>query len=491
MSLSDKFLWGGAVAANQCEGAWNVDGKGPSTADVVTGGSKTTPRLLTCRFPDGSESTLTYDALNNLPEGVELCAIDDYWYPSHDAIDFYHHYKEDIALFAEMGFKCFRMSIAWSRIFPNGDETEPNEMGLKFYDNVFDELLKYGIEPMVTISHYETPIGLTKKWNSWADRRTIDCYLRYCETIFNRYKNKVKYWLTFNEINCMEFASFFAGGVIASDKQTIMQSIHHQFVASAKAVLLAKKINPDMKVGCMLAYMLTYPYSCNPNDVLKTWQQSSNNLFFTDVQCRGYYPAYKLKEFERESIVIKKEKEDDEILKAGTVDFIAFSYYMSLVAKDVSNDEEMVSGNLMGGIKNPYLQESEWGWQIDPIGLRIGLNYLYDRYQLPLMIVENGLGASDYINQDGQINDDYRIDYLRKHIQAMKEAVEIDGVDLMGYTPWGCIDLVSASTGEMHKRYGFVYVDYQDDGTGQGDRSKKDSFDWYKKVISSNGEDLD
>ena len=241
----------------------------------------------------------------------------------------------------------------------------------------------------------------------------------------------------------------------------------------------------------MLAYMLTYPYSCNPNDVLKTWQQSSNNLFFTDVQCRGYYPAYKLKEFERESIVIKKEKEDDEILKAGTVDFIAFSYYMSLVAKDVSNDEEMVSGNLMGGIKNPYLQESEWGWQIDPIGLRIGLNYLYDRYQLPLMIVENGLGASDYINQDGQINDDYRIDYLRKHIQAMKEAVEIDGVDLMGYTPWGCIDLISASTGEMKKRYGFIYVDKHDDGSGDYSRKKKKSFYWYKKVIESNGENLD
>ena len=491
MAFSKDFLWGGATAANQFEGGWNKGGKGLSTDDVITNGTHTSPRLVTYKLQDGTTGGVPMFNIKDIPEGAELCCLDDKLYPNHDGIDFYSNYKEDIALFAKMGFKCFRLSIAWSRIFPLGYEETPNEEGLKFYDNVFDELLKYGIEPVVTISHYETPLGLTKKWNSWADRRTVDCYVRYCETIFNRYKDKVKYWMTFNEINCIELGSYMAG-VIARDKQTTMQAAHHQFVASAKAVILGHKINPEFKIGCMLAYMLNYPYSCNPDDVLVAWQKSSGNYFYTDVQCRGYYPSYKLKEFEREGINIKMEDGDKEILKEGKVDYLAFSYYMSLtVSANPKDGTKKSSGNLMGGLKNPYLEESDWGWAIDPTGMRVALNYLYDRYQIPLFIVENGLGAFDEIEEDGSINDDYRIDYLRKHIKAMDDAINIDGVDLMGYTPWGCIDLVSASTGEMAKRYGFIYVDKYDDGTGDYSRKEKKSFNWYKKVIASNGTDLD
>ena len=465
MALRKDFLWGGATAANQCEGAWNLDGKGPSCSDMCTGGSQKVSKRIT----------------RVIEKGI--------FYPSHEAIDFYHRYKEDIALFAEMGFKVFRFSIAWTRIFPTGMEKEPNEAGLKFYENVIDECLKYNIEPLITISHYETPLGLTKKWNSWADRRTIDCYVRYCETIFNRYKNKVKYWMTFNEINCIELGSYMAGGVIARDKQTTMQAAHHQFVASAKAVILGHKINPEFKIGCMLAYMLNYPYSCNPDDVFLAWQKSSSNYFYTDVQCRGYYPSYKLKEFEREGINIKMEDGDKEILREGKVDYLAFSYYMSLtVSANPEDGTKKSSGNLMGGIKNPYLEESDWGWAIDPTGMRVALNYLYDRYQIPLFIVENGLGAFDKVEEDGSINDDYRIDYLRKHIEQAKLAIT-DGVELLGYCPWSAIDLISTHQG-FKKRYGFIYVNRDEFDLKDLRRIRKKSFFWYKNVIKSNGEEI-
>ena len=469
------FLWGGATAANQFEGAWNVDGKGVSSTDVTTSGTRTTPRMVTYTLPDGTHKAEPMFGGLDVPKGTKFEPLEGYMYPNHDGIDFYHHYKEDIALFAEMGFKCFRLSIAWTRIFPNGgvDGEEPNEAGLAFYDKVFDECIKYGIEPVVTISHYETPIALTHAWNSWADRRTIDCFVKYCDVIFNRYKTKVKYWMTFNEINCIGMAGWMAAGIATKDKAVLMQAAHHQFVASAKAVILGHEINPDFKIGCMLAYSLVYPYSCNPQDVLEAWKSLSNNYFYTDVQCRGYYPAYKLKEFEREGINIVMEAGDEELLRKGKVDYLAFSYYMSNVASTDPELTEKVSGNLFGGIKNPYLKASDWGWQIDPVGLRIGLNYLYDRYQIPLFIVENGLGAFDKVEEDGSINDDYRIDYLRDHISEMEKAVNEDGVDLMGYTPWGCIDLVSASTGEMAKRYGFIYVDKQDDGTGTYARRRR------------------
>lgn len=474
MKMKSDFLWGGATAANQCEGGWNKDGKGPSTADMMTGGTHTTSRRCTPVLEEGT------------------------YYPSHEAIDFYGHYKEDIKMFGEMGFKTFRMSINWSRIFPNGDDLEPNEEGLKFYDNVFDELKKYNIEPLVTISHYETPYGLTKKYNGWASREVIDCYTRYCETIFNRYKNKVKYWLTFNEINCLTFpqGGFMAAGILGEDGSVVVsnqvrfQALHHQFLASAKAVKLGHSINPDFKIGCMIAYMCHYPHTCNPEDILLTQQTDQmRNMFCSDIQVRGYYPGYAKRYFEENGVEIKMEAEDEAILREGCVDFYSFSYYMSLVSSSKPQGEES-GGNLTGGVKNPYLEASDWGWQIDPKGLRYTLNHIYDRYQIPLMIVENGLGAVDVVEEDGSINDDYRIDYLRKHIIQMEESIK-DGVDLMGYTMWGCIDLISAGTGEMKKRYGFIYVDKDNEGNGTLERRKKKSFDWYKKVIATNGEDLE
>ncbi|MBA9087938.1 6-phospho-beta-glucosidase [Fontibacillus solani] len=479
--MKKGFLWGGATAANQVEGAWNKDGKGPSTADMMTGGTHTQRRRITPILEEGT------------------------YYPSHEAIDFYSHYKKDIKLFAEMGFKTFRMSMNWSRIFPNGDDASPNEAGLKFYDDVFDELKKYNIEPFVTISHYETPFGLTKKYNGWVSREVIDCYVRYCETIFNRYKDKVQYWLTFNEINVLTLpGTLFSGaGALADGMESIdfsseendnaqmrFQALHHQFVASAKAVKLGHSINPDFKIGCMIAYMCNYPHTCNPDDMLLTQQTTQiNNKFCSDIQVRGYYPGYGKRYLEDNGIEIKMLPEDEEILKEGTVDFYSFSYYMSLLVSSQPQGDT-VGGNLMGGIKNPYLETTEWGWQVDPKGLRYTLNEVYDRYQIPVMIVENGLGAVDKVEEDGSIQDDYRIDYLRDHIIQMKEAIK-DGVDLMGYTSWGCIDLVSVSSGEMKKRYGFIYVDKDNDGNGTLERKPKKSFNWYKKVIETNGENLE
>ncbi|MDO5813577.1 MAG: glycoside hydrolase family 1 protein [Bacillota bacterium] len=482
-SFPKDFLWGGATAANQCEGAYNVGGKGLSIMDVATGGTKSTPRYVTLKNKEGNKEKVPMFDFHDL-NGGQLEVFNDEFYPNHEAIDFYHHYKEDIKLFAEMGFKCFRMSIAWTRIFPNGNDEEPNEEGLKFYDNVFDELLKYNIQPVVTISHYETPLNLTHEWNSWVDRRNVDCYVKYCKVLFERYKDKVKYWMTFNEINGIEFSPYLEAGVISNNKQEVMQAVHHQFVASAKAVTLCHEIIPDAMIGMMIAYAPIYPYSCNPDDIIMAKIDMRSINFYCDVMCRGYYPSYKLKEFEREGIVIHKEKGDDDILRLGTVDYIGFSYYQSGTVG--TQELESSSGNMMSGLKNPYLKESEWGWPIDAMGLRISLNNLYDRYQKPLFIVENGLGAVDQKENDG-IHDVYRIDYLEKHMKAMKDAINLDGVDLMGYTPWGCIDLISASTGEMAKRYGMIYVDKHDDNTGDLHREKKDSFEWYKNVIESNG----
>lgn len=472
------FLWGGATAANQYEGAWDVDGKGASVSDMCTNGSHTEPKRVTPVF---EERTL---------------------YPSREATDFYHHYAEDIALAAEMGFKCFRMSVAWTRIFPTGMEDSPNEAGLAFYDKVFDECKKYGIEPLVTISHYEMPYALIEKYNGWEDRKLVDYYMNYCKAIFSRYQDKVKYWLTFNEINSgtMPMGSVLSLGTIKGysgavttppDKpQERYQALHHQFIASALAVKYAHDNYPQFKMGNMCLFATMYPFTCNPEDVMETEKQMQMmNWFCSDIHVRGYYPSYSERFFEENNIAVQKEAGDDKILLEGKVDFYTFSYYMSnCVSKNPEAEES--SGNLMGGVKNPYLKASDWGWQIDPKGLRYTLNILYDRYQIPLMVVENGLGAYDKLEDDGSIHDSYRIDYMREHIREMEEAVK-DGVDLMGYTPWGWIDVVSASTGEMAKRYGFVYVDKYDDGTGDLSRKKKDSFYWYKKVIASNGKDLD
>lgn len=463
------FLWGGALSAHQVEGAYNEDGKGLCTADTMIYGD-------------------VRERLTNIKPELQ----EGYYYPSHEASDFYHRYKEDVAMFAEMGFKSLRTSIAWSRIFPNGDDKIPNEKGLQFYDDLFDELLKYDIEPVITLSHYELPLNLLTAYGAWENRKLIGFFEKYAITVFNRYKNKVKYWMTFNEINVITVMPYFGGGLLVNRhdpgaKQRIYQAAHHQFVASSLAVKACKEIIPDAKIGMMLAGMLSYPKTCKPNDVLENLEYQRNSLFFSDVMMRGHYPSYSKKFFSDNNIVIDMEEDDLSIISEYPVDFMALSYYMSSVIS--AEKEDSTTGNFSTGQPNPYLESSEWGWQIDPTGLRIYLNELYDRYQKPLFIVENGLGANDVVNSDGSIDDDYRIDYLKQHILALGEAIE-DGVDVMGYTPWGCLDLVSASTGEMKKRYGFIYVDKDNEGSGTLARSKKKSFFWYKDVIKSNGENI-
>lgn len=467
--LSKDFLWGGAIAANQAEGAYNQDGKGLSLMDIATGASKGVSRTFT--------------------DGIK----DDVYYPNHEGIDFYHKYKKDLALFEEMGFKCFRTSIAWTRIFPNGDENEPNELGLQYYDDLFDEMIKRGMEPVVTISHYEMPLYLAKQYGGWANRKLIDFYLNFCETIFNRYKGKVKYWMTFNEINSVVFMPEIAGVLdrTADDfKQRSYQAAHHQFVASAKAVQLGHQIDPENKIGCMVLTLVKYPLTAKPEDVLLAEEKMRLGTFvFTDIQVRGHYPNYVKKLVKKQGINVTIEPGDLEILKAGCVDYIGFSYYSSSGAT-TDPSAQKTGGNIVSGVKNPYLPTSEWGWQIDAQGLRYILNRFYERYEIPLFIVENGLGYNDQVDENGYVEDDYRIEYLRAHIMEMKKAILEDGVDIIGYTPWGCIDLISAGTGEMKKRYGFIYVDKDNEGNGSLKRSKKKSFDWYKQVIASQGENL-
>ncbi|MCB2300514.1 glycoside hydrolase family 1 protein [Clostridium tagluense] len=461
------FLWGGAVAANQCEGAYNQDGKGLSTQDIA---------------PKGIMGGVTEEPTK---DNMKLIGI-----------DFYHRYKEDIKLFAEMGFKVFRTSIAWSRIFPNGDDAKPNEKGLQFYDDLFDECLKYGMQPLVTISHYETPLALAKNYDGWVNRKLIGFFENYVRTIFARYKNKVKYWLTFNEINSVLNAPYMSGGIFTDKekltKQDLYQAIHHELVASAMAVKIGHEMIPGAKFGCMILGVPNYPLTPHPADVMEAMKQDRENLYFADIHARGAYPKYMDRYFKDNNIKIHREPGDKEILK-NTVDFISFSYYMSSCATADPKKKKNSKGNIISGVANPYLEASQWGWQIDPQGLRYILNLFYDRYEKPLFIVENGLGAVDELITDENGNktviDDYRIKYLNDHLLQVAEAIE-DGVDIMGYTSWGCIDLVSATTAELRKRYGFIYVDRNDDGTGTLERYKKKSFNWYKEVISTNGESL-
>ena len=469
----EGFYWGGATAANQFEGAWNVDGRGPSVDDHFTGGTKDKPRTITVDIEP------------------------DVLYPNHDGIDFYHHYEEDIALFAEMGFNMFRMSISWSRIFPNGDDEQPNELGLAFYDRVFDCCKAHGIEPLVTLSHYEMPYHLVEKYNGWASRELIGFFEKYCQTVFDRYHDKVRYWLTFNEINCgtMDMGNLFETSMIrgfagpASEAHTTpqerYQALHHQFVASARVVKYAHEHYPQFRMGNMDCFILSYAATCDPKDVLANESEMRRmNWYCSDVQVRGWYPSYAKRFWRENDISLEIEDGDLEDLKEGTIDFYTFSYYMSSVVG--THDVKQAAGNMTFGGVNPYLKSTDWGWQIDPDGLRFALNEIYDRYQIPLMVVENGMGALDKVEEDGSIHDTYRIDYLKSHVRAMREAVD-DGVDLKGYTWWGPIDLVSAGTGEMRKRYGFIYVDKHDDGSGTYKRSRKDSFYAYQKIIKSNG----
>lgn len=471
MSLPENFLWGGATAANQYEGGYLEGGKGLATVDVIPHGEHRRAVM---------QGKMDYHLLPS-----------DSYYPSHEAVDGFSHWKEDIALMAEMGFRCYRFSIAWSRIFPTGEEEKPNENGLQFYDAVIEELLAKGIEPVVTICHFDMPIHLSEAYGAWRSRKLIAAYLRYCEVLFLRFKGKVKYWMTFNEINMLMHLPFMGAGIMIKENENELsvkyQAAHNELVASALATKLAHEIDDNNKVGCMLAAGQFYPYSCKPEDVWAAMEKDRENYFFIDVQSRGEYPSYAKKFLERNKIVIDMDKEDEKILKENTVDYIAFSYYTSRLTSTDKDVCEMTTGNVMQSMRNPHLKASEWGWQIDPIGLRITMNALYDRYQKPLFIVENGLGANDPVKEDGSINDDYRIAYLEAHIKEMMKAIEIDGVDVLGYTPWGCIDIVSASTGEMKKRYGFVYVDKDNAGQGTLGRKRKKSFAWYQNVIQSNG----
>lgn len=489
MAFPKNFFWGGATAANQCEGAWNVDGRGMAKTDVTTGGTVDTPRLVTYIDKDGVAHAEP-DSPNGIPEGAHYAVLDDYLYPNHDGIDFYHHYKEDIALFAEMGFKMFRMSISWSRIFPNGDEAEPNQKGIQFYKDVFTELRKYDIEPLVTIWHFDTPLYLEEQYGGWKNRKLIDLYEKYARVCFTEFKGLVKYWITFNEINnTVMFLNLF--GRTASDKnfQDAYQHLHHQYVASARAVKIGHEIDSENKIGCMICGITFYPGTCDPKDILLNRHMWEQNLYYSgDVQCKGKYGTYAKRLWKEHNVNLEITEQDLEDLRTGTVDMYTFSYYMSNNATTHKTDD-MVKGNFSAGARNPYLNYSDWGWATDADGLQYYLEKMYDRYEKPMMVVENGLGAYDTVEEDGSIHDPFRIEYYRLHIEAMNRAIE-NGVDLIGYTTWGCIDLVSAGTGEMRKRYGFIYVDKQDDGTGDMSRSRKDSFFWYKKVIESNGEDL-
>lgn len=481
-TFPENFLWGGAVAANQVEGGWNLDGKGLSVADMAT----YKPNI------DNKDYAAHMDVTT---ESVERAVADlsDTWYPKRRGIDFYHRYKEDLALFAEMGFKTLRLSIAWTRLFPTGEELEPNEKGVAFYEAVFKEMKRLNIEPIVTLSHYEMPVFLSLKYNGWVERKVIDDFVRFADVCYDRFGKYVKYWLTFNEIDSIHRHPFTTAGIIPDKceegkvEQEVYQALHHQFVASALVTKSAHEKIPGSQVGCMLTKLMTYPLTCAPIDVELTLKKNLENNFYADVQVKGTYPKMILKDLENRGIQLDMTEEDLATLKEHTVDFVSFSYYMSM-AESGDPNAERTPGNTVLGVKNPYLPSTEWGWQIDPKGLKVSLIELYDRYNLPLMIVENGMGAVDKI-EDGKIHDTYRMAYFTEHFKQMKEAID-EGVDLIGYTSWGPIDLVSAGTSQMSKRYGFIYVDADDEGHGTYDRMRKDSFYWYQKVIETNGASL-
>ena len=505
----EGFLWGGASAANQCEGAYLEDGKGLSVADVQTcGGMSGLPvdisfapksmerflkkmRYVTYLTPEGEPGACVAFQPRTYPQSGTPCLIDGEYYPNHQATDFYHRYAEDISLMAEMGFKCYRMSIAWARIFPTGEEEIPNEEGLAFYDRVFDCCRAHGIEPVVTLSHYEMPLSLAQKMNGWADRRCIALFERYARCVLDRYASKVHWWLTFNEINSIVHGGFVNAGVFSANQTLWERASYHQMVAAARVVRYVHAHHPELRIGCMISYQPPYPASSKPEDNLeavRSFDLSTN--YYGDVMMRGYLPEYKQRELERMGIELPIESGDTDDLASGCADFVAISYYQTRMAIAVPEDTEMTMANLAAGYANPHLEKSAWGWPIDPMGLRYALNVLYDRYHKPIFVVENGLGAVDVLEDDGSVHDPYRVVYFQRHIEEMGRAIEDDGVDVIGYTPWGSIDLVSCSTGQMSKRYGFVYVDVNDDGSGTGERFRKDSFWWYQKVIATNGADL-
>lgn len=485
LKFPENFLWGGATAANQIEGAWNEDGKGMTIEDCLPY-REVGVADFTKQFAFSSKDL--EEALSARPEAN---------YPKRRGIDFYHYYKEDIKMFAEMGYKVFRMSICWSRIFTDPRDEKPNEAGIAFYEDMFRECRKYGIEPLVTLSHYDPPVVLATDYRGWYSREVIDLFEKYARVCFERFGKYVKYWLTFNEVDAMLRHPVTSGALIEDRftdvpfEQAIYQAMHHQMIASAKAVKIGHELLPDAQIGCMMTKLCFYPFTCKPEDNLANQQRMRGIYRYVDIQVFGEYPKYLKKEIENKGYMIHMEPEDAQILKEGCVDFVSFSYYMTSCMAANTEGLDMAPGNTVNGVKNPYLPSSEWGWQTDPTGLRISLVDLYDRYRKPLFIVENGLGAKDVIAEDGKIHDPYRCEYLKDHVKAMSDAINEDGVELWGYTWWGCIDLVSESTRQMSKRYGFIYVDVDDYGNGTFKRIKKDSFDYYKQVIESNGTNLE
>ncbi|MCH1941954.1 glycoside hydrolase family 1 protein [Holdemania massiliensis] len=481
MKWSEDFLIGGALSALQTEGAWNEGGKGIAAYDYYTHGMSSVFR---------EDFSFKEDPQKN--------------YPNRRGIDFYHHYREDIALMAQMGIRCLRTSISWPRIFPNGDDEKPNEEGLQFYDALFDEMIKYHIQPLVTLSHFEIPMHIVKEYNGWTDRRVIGFFKTYCQTVFERYKKKVKLWIPFNEINGVaDPGTFRPGGYspfagcqtdpnLDQAMTMLFQAAHHQLLASAEAVILCHKIIPDARIGGMIAMQLSYPYTCNPKDICYNLEEMERHLYYySDVFIRGDYGYYARRVREKYHATLTVTKEDAEILKKGKADFLAFSYYSSSVVC-AEKQLDITDGNLFASAVNPYLERSEWGWTKDPLGLYISCKELYSRYQKPLFIVENGLGAHDEVVKEKdtfRIHDPYRIQYLKEHLMEVLRAQE-DGIEIIGYLEWGPIDMVSGGTGEMEKRYGFIYVDLNDAGQGSGQRIKKDSYSWYKNVIATQGEGL-
>ncbi len=486
----NNFLWGGAISAHQAEGGYNEGGRGLARSDIMTGGSVNSPRKETYIDKDGNKCYLVHQTGVRLPEGAHYAVFEDEYYPNHVAIDFYHRYKEDIALLAEMGLKVFRMSISWSRLFPTGEEEVPNEAGIQFYTDVFNELHKYNIEPLVTMWHDDTPLALEEKYGGWTNRKLIKFYDRYAETCFTRFKGLVKYWLPFNEINnILMFLDMFGNTGSDEMNQKAYQELHYKFVATAHAVKKAHEVDPNNQVGCMICGVPFYPATCDPKDILFNyhfWEKGI--LYASNVLCRGKYPTFAKRLWDEHDVHLDITEEDLKDIRENTVDLYTFSYYMTSNVTTHSSDD-IVGGNCTSGVRNPYLEYSEWGWSTDPLGLRYFLEKIYGMYEKPIIIVENGLGAVDKLEEDGTVHDEYRIDYCRKHIEEMANAIQ-NGVDLRGYTPWGIIDVISAGSGEMKKRYGFIYVDRQQDGSGTLDRYRKDSFYWYKKVIESNGETL-
>ena len=472
------FLWGGAIAANQAEGAFLEGGKGWSVADI----------LKVQDAGDLKKKSNKETSRNDIDFALQ---DKEGYYPKRYGIDFYHTYKEDLKLLAGMGLKTFRTSISWSRIFPNGDDPQPNEEGLRFYDALLDEIIKNGMEPLITLSHYEMPLHLATHYQGWYNRKTITFFVNYCETVMRRYKDKVKYWIVVNQINLIHHESFNHLGIPSDTVENLMeakyQAIHHECTASALVTKLAHQINPDFQVGMMVYDGLSEPLTCKPEDVFANMQRNQREYFFTDLLLRGEYPGYMLRYFKEHDIHLDIREEDEQVLKEHPADFLALSYYYTCVSSIHAISELDINDD--GAIVNPYIDASEWGWGIDPLGLRTVLNYYYDRYQKPIIIAENGFGTYDEISSDGKIHDERRIAYLREHIRNVKEAI-MDGVDVIGYYPWGPIDIISCSSSEMSKRYGFIYVDQDDYGNGSKRRIKKDSYDWYRRVIASNGEDL-